>query len=144
MPDTEEKEMNAEYDQAKKSIEIQELEASQEAVRDVLWWKKRLDWTGWGMYAIGALMWIVQDNDRGLIIILIAFLLLLANAFINSYRLQKRRLICQNLLNAFLRKNALPLYHDMLEKFSDMPHLHIHLAENGTIIITDKSKKEQK
>ena len=144
MADTEEKEMNAEFDQAKKSLEVQEIEASQERIRDVLWWKKRLDWTGWIMYAIGGFMWIVQDNDRAVIIVLAAFALLGFNATVLHWQLLKRRSITQNLLDAFTRKQALPLYHDMLEKFADQPHLHIHLSINGTIVITDRRNKGSK
>jgi hypothetical protein len=146
-PDQQEtQEMEGIYNKATKSLEIQELEASQEAVRDVIWWKRRLEWTGWIMYAVGFFMWVLPDpdNDRAIPVLLIGIAVVLINSFINGSRLRKRRYECQTLLNAILRKNALPLYHQMLEAFSDQPHLHIHLAENGTIIITDKSKKEQK
>lgn len=143
---TEEKEMNAEYDKEKKSLEIQEIEAAAERCDDVIWWKKRLDLTGWAMYFIGFLMWVIPDpdNERGLIILLMAFVLLLGNSFVNTFRLCKRRMIFTNLFNAFRRKNALPLYQDMLEKFADQPNLHIHLADDGTIVINDRKNKESK
>lgn len=124
-----------------KPAEIIELEEAQAAIHDVLWWKKRLAWTGWIMYAIGGFSWIVLGNDRALIIILMAFAVLIFNATVLHWKLLQRRMICQNLLNPLLRKQALPLYHDMLEKFSDQPHLHIHLAEDGTIIITNRKNK---
>lgn len=140
-PDSDEtREMEAEYNSAKESAEVQEIKASQEAIHDVLWWKKRLDWTGWVAYFIGFILWALMDRDGGVYVLLLGIGLVIGNSFVNGYRLQRRRMICQNLLDALNRKNALPLYHQLQEKFSDMPHLHIHLAENGTIIITDRNK----
>lgn len=146
-PDNQEtQEMEREYNQAKKSIELQEIEAAAERCHDVHWWKKRLDLTGWAMYFIGFIIWVVPDpdNERGLIVLLMAFLLLIFNSFVNTYRLRKRRMILQNLVNSFKRKNAMPFYHDLLEKFADQPNLHIHLAEDGTIVINDRKNKEIK
>lgn len=129
------------FEVPEKPAEIVEIEEAQEAIRDVLWWKDRLFWTGWIMYALGAAMWIIQDNDRAVFIILAAFVVLVFNSTVLHWKLLSRRRICQNLLDAFVRKKALPLYHDMLEKFADQPHLHIHLSDNGTIVITDRRQK---
>ena len=76
-----------------KPAEIIEIEEAQEAVRDVLWWKIRLEVTGWVAYAIGFIMWAVQDNSRAVIIILMAIAILLFNMFVNGSRLRKRRMI---------------------------------------------------
>lgn len=141
MPDTEENEMNAEYDQAIRKQEVQEIHDAQEAIRDVLWWKQRLDWTGWIFYIIGFVMWAVQDNDRAVIIIVAAIALLLFNGLVNGSKLRRRRIECQHLLDALMRKNALPFYHQLQEKFADQPHLHIHLEANGSITITDRTNK---
>lgn len=137
----EEREMVAEYDQAKESIEVREIKQSQEAIHEVLWWKKRLGITGWVMYAIAAFIWIVQDNDRGVILLLMAFAVLIFNATVLQWKLSKRRMITQNLLNSFMRKKAVPFYQELCEKFADQPHLHIHLSEDGTIQITDRSQR---
>lgn len=138
----EEKEMNDEFVQATKSLERQEIEAATAQCDDVYWWKKRLTILGWVVYAIAGFMWIVQDNDRGLLLMLMACALLLFSSTVLHYKLMKRRMVLLNLVHAYKRKMAVPLYHDMLEKFSDQPHLHIHLAEDGTIQITDRSQKE--
>lgn len=140
-PDSDEtREMEAEYNSAKESAEVQEIKAAQESIHDVLWWRKRLRPTGWIIYAVGGFTWIVLQRDGGIYILLMAFAILGFDATVIHWQLLKRRMICQNLLDALNRKNALPLYHQLQEKFSDMPHLHIHLAENGTIIITDRNK----
>jgi hypothetical protein len=127
--------------ETEKPAEIVEIEEAQEAIREVLWWKKRLDWTGWIFYAIGFFMWAILDNERSLIVVLMALSILVFSSTVLNWRLLKRRMICQDLLDAFTRKKALPLYHEMLEKFADQPHLHIHLSENGTIVITDRRTK---
>ena len=138
---TEEKETNAEYDQAIRKQEIQEIHDAQEAIRDVLWWKIRLDWTGWVTYFVGFGMWIIQDNDRAVIIIIAGIALVLFNGSVNGTKLRRRRIECQHLLDALMRKNALPFYHQLQERFADQPHLHIHLEANGSITITDRQNK---
>jgi len=143
MENTEEKEMNAEYDQVIRNQEIQNIKDSQDAIKDVQWWKKHLNIAGCILYAIGCFIWIIQDNEKAAFILFIAFTILVFTATVLQWKILSRRKITQDLLDAFNRKNALPLYHSMLEKFADQPYLHIHLSNDGTIVISDRRKENK-
>lgn len=126
-----------------KTKEVVEIEAAIDRVDDMRWWKSRLNITGWIVYFMGGLLWIL-DRPGGGWILLMALAILVFNATVIEYQLSKRRYFAHKLLNAFNRTRAVPFYHELLEKFADNPNLHIHLAADGTIQITDRSKKEIK
>lgn len=124
-----------------KPEEVIKIEAAADRCDDIYWWKKRLNITGWVMYAIGGFMWIALDRPGAGLILLMALALLVFNSTVIEYQLSKRRHFLKGLINGYKHKNAVPLYHDLLEKFADQPHLHIHLNDDGTIVINDRSKK---
>lgn len=126
-----------------KPKEVVEIEAAIERVDDLRWWKSRLNITGWVVYFIGGLLWLL-DRPGGGLILLMALAVLVLNATIIEYNLSKRRVFAYKLINTFNRSKAVPFYHELLERFADQPNLHIHLAEDGTIQITDRGRKETK
>ncbi len=126
-----------------KPKEVVEIEAAIEKVDDLRWWKSRLSITGWIVYFIGGLFWIL-DRPGGFWILLMALAILVFNATAIESELSKRRFFVYKLINAFNRSRAVPFYQDLLENFADQPNLHVHLADDGTIQITDRGRKETK
>lgn len=59
-----------------------------------------------------------------------------------SFRTRKYRYVAKELADAYSRKKALPFYQELTEMFADKPGIHLHLNDSGTIVVTDKRKKE--
>ena len=59
-----------------------------------------------------------------------------------SHREFKKEIKAKQLVAVYMRKNAIPLYNEILEKFADVKDIHFHLNDNGSITVTDKRKKE--
>jgi hypothetical protein len=122
--------------------EIIEIHEAQDAVKDLLWWKQRLDATAIVAYIAFGVIWIIRDvSAPALIGMCFAGLLWIFSNTVLSNQVGKRRIRTWKLICAYNRKKAVPLYHDLLEKFADQPHLHIHLDDDGTIQITDRRDK---
>lgn len=60
-----------------------------------------------------------------------------------GFRTRKYRYAAKELLDAYTRKKAIPFYQELTEMFASKPGIHLHLNESGTIVVTDKRKKEK-
>lgn len=121
----------------KKPTEIEEINAAIEHHKDIRWWEKRLGITAWVVYFGGVIIWGVRGIEAASPILLMSFAVFMVVIAIGQVEIRRRR-AAQKLIHAYKRKQALPLYQDMLEKFADQPNLHIHLNDDGTIVITDR------
>lgn len=120
-----------------KTPEEHELAAAIEKHRDARWWEKNLQIAAWVFYAVAVGLWIFTDQTVGA-----AWLIVLALFAASGYIEAKRRFKAVKLINVLKRKNAVPFYHEMLERFRDEPMIHIHLNDDGSITINDKRKQE--
>lgn len=59
-----------------------------------------------------------------------------------GWRTTKKRLAVKELMDPYLRKKALPFYQELVEMFAEKPGIHLHLTENGTIVVTDRRKND--
>ena len=123
-----------------KTPEERELADAIEHHKDARWWEKNLQIAAWVFYAVAAAIWIFTDKPIGVawLIVLALFIASAAAGYVEA----KRRFKVNRLLNVLKRKNAVPFYHEMLERFRDEPMIHIHLNDDGSITINDKRKQE--
>lgn len=124
-----------------KTSEEHEIADAIEKHKGIRWWEKRLGITSWVFYGVAAALWIIRGSSEGMGLIWLMVLALFVTVIIIGYFESRARFVVVRLVNAYKRKNTVPLYHEMLEKFADHPNLHIHLADDGTIVIRDKKKE---
>lgn len=77
-------------------------------------------------------------------VLLILALVCFISSIALSYRTRKKKYEAKALVDPYMRKKALPFYNELTEMFAEKPGIHLHLDERGTIIVTDKRKKEVK
>lgn len=123
----------------KKPQEVIEIETAVAKWETARMWEKNITVAFWLMYFIGFGIWIIGTFEQASPILLLSAILFIVN-LVASYFESKRKWAAINLFTTFHRKQVLPFYQDLVEKFSDHPNLHIHLDDNGMIHIHDKSK----
>ena len=127
----------------KEPSEVDKINAEIDRHQEIRWWEKRLQISAWVFYGVAAALWIIRGSSEGMALIwLMVLVLFLASVVVGFFESRKRHEV-RKMINAYKRKNAVPLYHEMLEKFADHPNLHIHLADDGTIVINDRSKEKK-
>lgn len=117
-----------------------EIDAAFDSAKAAKFWDRQMVIAAWLMYFVAVIVWTITTFDSATPLFLIAFVLFLARvpfSFIEARRNRK----ATRLLWAYKRKKALPAYDQIREAFRDMPHLHIHLADDGVIHIHDRSNK---
>lgn len=127
---------------SKKTQEVIEIEAAVEKWKGVRLWEKNISAAFWIMYFIAFTVWIFIDGIKAAPIFLMVLVLFFAKIII-GYRESKLKWTAVRLIDTFSRKNAVPFYNDLVERFKDQPNLHIHLDEHGMIHIKDNGKKER-
>lgn len=104
-------------------------------------WEKQLALSAWIAYLIGFPLFIFNSDGpwemAGGLIVGAALGTFVYTFFIVHRKTVKLAREAKKLVDAYMRKKALPFYHELLEKF-DMTGVHIHLNDDGTITITDK------
>ena len=123
-----------------KTPEEREVADAIERHKDARWWEKNLQIAAWVFYAVAVGLWIFTDQTVGAAWLIV--LALFAASAVAGYIEAKRRFKVVRLVNVLKRKNAVPFYHEMLERFRDEPMIHIHLNDDGSITINDKRKQE--
>ena len=69
-------------------------------------------------------------------------LLLVAVNVLLGFRTRKYRRAARELIEPYVRRKAIPFYQELTEMFADKPGVHLHLADDGRIIVTDKRNSE--
>lgn len=99
-------------------------------------------------YLIGLPLDIIgSDNsipDRvGMTLITVAIILVPLYAAL-AWRTAKRGRAAKALLDPYFRKKAQPFFEELTEVLADKPGIHLRLTDDGTIVVTDKRKQEEK
>lgn len=81
----------------------------------------RAENTGTGLFIIAIILWLVY----------VAL----------GFRTRKYRREARELMQPYWRKKALPFYQELVEMFADKPGVHLHLEEDGKIVVTDRREK---
>lgn len=97
-------------------------------------------------YFAGFLLVIFSPKDSraehiGNAFFIMGLLLILANVLL-GIRTRKYRRAAKELIDPYIRRKALPFYQELTEMFADKPGVHLHLAEDGEIVVTDRRKRE--
>lgn len=97
-------------------------------------------------YFAGFLLVIFSPKDSraehiGNAFFILGLLLILVNVLL-GFRTRKYRRAAKELVDPYIRRKALPFYQELTEMFADKPGVHLHLAEDGKIVVTDRRKAE--
>lgn len=115
------------------------IEDHREAKKDA----RRAFWLAIVLYFAGLFISGGEDGSRrdniGTALILCGILTFGVHLWLD-HRAFKKRLAVQELMDPYLRKKALPFYQELVEMFADKPGIHLHLSENGTIVVSDKRR----
>ena len=120
------------------------VEAAIDAHMDALSDEAMVMKTGFGLNIIGFPLFIFGSGmaERiGMALILTSLLCILI-AMGLGIRTAKRRFEAKRLVDAYMRKKALPFYQELTEMFADK-QVHVHLEDDGRITVTDKRKEKE-
>jgi hypothetical protein len=97
------------------------------------------------LYFVGILLVLVSGKDsRGERVgnaLIICGLIMVGIHILLGFRTRHYRNKAKPIVDAYLRKKAMPFYQELCEMFREEPGIHLHLADNGKIIVTDKRKE---
>lgn len=68
---------------------------------------------------------------------IVGLLLIFVNVLL-GFRTRRYRDAARELIEPYVRRKAMPFYQELTEMFADKPGVHLHLAEDGRIVVTDK------
>lgn len=125
--------------------EEQEVNAALDAHRDALRDEMQVMATGMilNIVGLGLLLFSPEDSSPSRIgfgLFLCSILCFIIN-FALGFRTRKYRNQAKPLVDAYMRKKALPFYQELTEMFADKQGIHLHLDERGTIVVTDRRKQ---
>jgi hypothetical protein len=99
------------------------------------------------LYFVGLFMQGLSDKDTrphniGTALLICAILVFGVHLLL-GFRTIKYKFKAKELMDPYLRKKALPFYQELTEKFADEPGIHLHLEEDGKILVTDRRQRVQ-
>lgn len=134
---------NTYTNQTPDQVELAEaIEEHKDAMRD----EKYIMVTAIVLYAIGGGLFIFGTNrieTIGLALMLASILAWGIHLFYAAPRELKRRQVVKGIIDRINRKNAIPFYEQLQEKFADDNGVHLHLNDDGTITVTRNKRKEK-
>lgn len=98
------------------------------------------------LYFVGLPVFVTADEHSraeriGIAVMFCALICFLIHILL-GFRTAKKRYEAMKLADAYNRKKALPFFEELTEIFAKEPKLHIHLADDGRIVVTDNRKEE--
>ena len=131
--------MTTEYTKPKTDEELA-IDAAFEAVKENQSWGRTVTTGALIMYGAGLLSTIVLPEESPGFFIFLGFggLLFLYSATVIDRKTWRLKREAMKLLNSYKRKHAVPLFNRVTEALPDM---HVHLSEDGTIVIRDTRKE---
>lgn len=117
------------------------IEAALDRWHGLLLWRKQIliamviGYTGW----IITIFVTPEGSTLGSVSMTLTLAMIIADMILRR-PLGKRERAAKQLINAYNRKMILPFYNEIRER---LPEYHIHLNENGSVTLTDPSKKKE-
>ena len=138
-------------------FEIKPLSDEEKAIIDAVDTHKAADkdddllvYCGMALYAIsfvGVFLSTLLDNKLGfnvsMGVLVLGAAVFILRGFWTHPRELRLRAEARSLIDAYKRKNAIPLYKELQEKFSDQSHIHFHLHDDGMISVNDRRERSK-